>query len=250
MNMAMKTALLSFVGFLLAGLILIGLSFVIPWHEVDWGSFALKPASTVAVVGEAKSQKKSEIAGFSAGVNAVGDDKEKAIADVNAKVAAIIESVKTFGITPEDIKTQNLSINQNQETYYEDGRQKSRPGQWNVSNSIEIKLRDVDRASALADLLGKSGANNVYGPNFSLDENSTDADSLLADAIDNARTKAEQAAKAVGKRVGKIYSITEGTLSGGAVPLFKMDGIGGGGGGMQPGTGTVGKSLTVVFELR
>lgn len=246
----MKTILFVFLGVLLAGLVLIGLSFVIPWHQVDWGSFALKPASSVTVVGEARSQKKSEIAVFSAGVNAVGDDKERAIADVNAKVAAIIESVKTFGIASEDIKTQNLSINQNQETYYEDGRQKSRPGQWNVNNSIEIKLRDVDRASALAELLGKSGANNVYGPNFSLDENSADADSLLADAIENARTKAEEAAKAAGKRVGKIYSITEGALSGGSFPLSRMDGIGGGGGGMQPGTGTVGKSVTVVFELR
>lgn len=246
----MKTFLFAFLGFLLAGLVLIGLSFVIPWSMVDWGTFSLKPASTVTVVGEARSQKKNEIAAFSAGVNAVGDDKERAISDVNAKVGAIIESVKTFGIAPEDIKTQNLSINQNQETYYEDGRQKSRPGQWNVSNSIEIKLRAVDRASALADLLGKSGANNVYGPNFSLDENSTDADSLLADAIENARTKAEEAAKAAGKRVGKIYSITEGALSGGPVPLYRMDGIGGGGGGMQPGTGTVGKSVTVTFELR
>lgn len=125
----MKTFIFSFLGFLLAGTVLAVASFFIPWSLVDWGSFSLKPARTVTVVGEARSQKKSEIASFSAGVNAINDDKEKAIAEVNGKVEAIIASVKEFGIKPEDIKTQNLNIYQNQETYYEDNRQKQRPGQ-------------------------------------------------------------------------------------------------------------------------
>ncbi|MEK7588008.1 MAG: hypothetical protein AAB457_04285 [Patescibacteria group bacterium] len=48
----MKTVLLSFLGFLLAGLVLTGVSLVVPWSAVDWGSFALKPARTVTVVFE------------------------------------------------------------------------------------------------------------------------------------------------------------------------------------------------------
>ncbi|MBI4066434.1 SIMPL domain-containing protein [Candidatus Gottesmanbacteria bacterium] len=245
----MKTFLFAFLGVLLAGLVLAGISLVFPWSMVDWGSVVIKPARTVTVVGEARSQKKSEIATFSAGVNAISDDKEKAIAETNGKVAAITESVKSFGIKSEDIKTQNLNIYQNQETYYEEGRQKQRPGQWSVSNSIEIKLRDVDRASFLADLLGKSGANNVYGPNFSLDDDPAEADSLFAEAIENAKEKADRAAKAADKNLGKILSITEGVSSSGPVPLYRME-AGGGGGGLEPGTGTVSKSVTVVFELR
>lgn len=246
----MKTLLLAFLGVLLAGIILAAASFVLPWAQIDWGSFALKPARTVTVVGEARNQKKSEIASFSAGVNAVNDSKEKAISEVNEKTAAIIASVKEFGIKAEDIKTQNLNIYQNQETYYEDGRQKQRPGQWSVSNSIEIKLRDVDRANSLADLLGKSGANNVYGPNFSLDDNPDEANSLFSEAVDNAKTKAENVAKSSGKKLGSILSITEGVTSSGPVPLYRMDAGGGGGAGLEPGTGTVSKSVTVVFELR
>ncbi|MEK7544026.1 MAG: SIMPL domain-containing protein [Patescibacteria group bacterium] len=247
----MKPFLFSFLGFLLAALILAGLSFFLPWSGVDWGSFALKPARTVTVVGEAKSKLKSEIASFSAGVNAINDSKEKAVAEVNSKVNAIIESVKSFGIKSEDIKTQNLNIYQNQETYYEEGRQKQRPGQWSVSNSVEIKLRDVDRASALADLLAKSGANNVYGPNFALDEDSTAADALFTEAVDNARTKAANVAKAAGKKLGNILSVTEGVSATGPITLLRMEGGGGGGGaGLEPGTGTVSKSVTVIFELR
>ncbi len=246
----MKPVLFTFFGFLLAGLVLTGVSLVIPWSAVDWGSFALKPARTVTVVGEARSQKKSEIASFSAGVSSINDDKEKAITEVNDKVAAIVASVKEFGIKAEDIKTQNLNIYQNQETYYEEGRQKQRPGQWNVSNSIEIKLHDVDRASTLADLLGKSGANNVYGPNFSLDDDSAAADALFAEALANAKTKAGNVAKASGKKLGATLSITEGVSSSGPVPLYRMEAGGGGGAGLEPGSGTARKSVTVVFELR
>lgn len=245
----MKTILFVFLGVLLAGLVLIGVSFYIPWSSVDWGSFALKPARTVTVVGEARSQKKSEIASFTAGVNAIHDSKENAIAEVNEKVAAIVASVKEFGIKTEDIKTQNLNIYQNQESYYEDNRQKQRPGQWNVSNSIEMKLLDVDRASSLADLLGKSGANNVYGPNFTLDDDPAAADALFAEALENAKTKAGNVAKASGKKLGNILSIIEGVSSSSPIPLYRMEAGGGGGAGLEPGSGIVSKSVTVVFEL-
>lgn len=49
------------------------------------------------------------------------------------------------------------------------------------------------------------------------------------------------------------YSITEGESSGRPFPLYRMErGPGGGGGGeeFEPDTGTVVKSVTVVFELR
>lgn len=235
---AMKHVLFSFIGVLISGAALV-------W----WGSIAFAPKHTVTVVGEARSQKKSEIATFTAGVNAIHDDKQKAIAEVSDKGDAIIASVKEFGIKPEDIKTQNLNIYQNQETYYEEGRQKQRPGQWNVSNSIEIKLREVDRASSLADVLGKSGANNVYGPNFTLDDDPSEANSLFSDAIENAREKAETVAKSSGKKLGNVLSITEGFSSSGPVPMLRME-AGGGGGGLEPGAGTVTKSVTVVFEFK
>ncbi|MDP1722141.1 MAG: SIMPL domain-containing protein [Candidatus Gottesmanbacteria bacterium] len=249
----MKPFLFAFLGFLLSGLLLLGLSFFLPWSGIDWGALSLKPARTVTVVGEAKSKLKSEIASFSAGVNAINDDKEKAVTEVNSKVNAIIESVKSFGIKSADVKTQNLNIYQNQESYYEDNRQKQRPGQWSVSNSVEIKLHDVDRAQALADLLAKSGANNVYGPNFALDEDSTASDALFTDAVENAKTKAANVARAAGRKLGAILSVTEGVSATGPITLLRMEGGGGGGGGgggLEPGTGTISKSVTVIFELR
>jgi uncharacterized protein YggE len=216
----------------------------------SWGRFELKPTRTVTVVGEAKSQEKSQIAIFSAGVNAFNDDKNAAVNEVNKKVEAIITAVKEFGIVPDDIKTQSLNIYQNQEQYYEEGRQKYRPGQWNVSNTVEIKLRNVDQAAGLAGLLTKSGANNVYGPNFTFDDTSEQATALFDAAIQNAKEKAMKVAAGSGAKLGNVLSVTEAGASQQPVPLYaRMEG-GGGGVPIEPGSGTVSKSVTVTFELK
>lgn len=215
----------------------------------SWGKLTFTPPRTVTVVGEAKSQEKSQIAVFSAGVNAFNDDKTTAVNDVNKKVEAIIESVKEFGVAAADVKTQSLNIYQNQEQYYEDGRQKYRAGQWNVSNTVEIRLKDVDRASSLANILTKSGANNVYGPNFTFDDTSEQATALLDSAFKNAKEKAAKVAVSTGKKLGNVISVTEAGASAQQVPMYRMEGGGGGGAAVEPGSGTVSKSVTVTFEI-
>lgn len=216
----------------------------------SWGTFTFMPPRTVTVVGEAKSQEKSQIAVFSAGVNAFNDDKTVAVNEVNKKVEAIIEAVKEFGVLPADLKTQSLNIYQNQEQYYDtDGRQKYRAGQWNVSNTVEIRLKDVDRASALAGILTKSGANNVYGPNFTFDDTSEQSTALLDAAFKNAKEKAAKVATSTGKKLGNVVSVTEAGASAQQVPMYRMEGGGGGGAAVEPGSGTVFKTVTVTFEI-
>jgi uncharacterized protein YggE len=232
----------------LLGFMIIAGSILLP----SWGKLSVLPIQSVTVVGEAKSQEKSQIATFNAGVNAYGDDKQAAINEVNTKVAAIIQAVKEFGIVADDIKTQSLNVYQNQDSYYEDGRQKLRPGQWNVSNTVEIKLRDVDRAATLASVLSKGGATNIYGPNFMFDDTSEASNALIGEALSNAKAKAEQIAQASGRKVGKVIAVTEGTDAGSS-PIYKMqgDGFGGGGGNaVAPGSGTVYKTVTVTYELK
>lgn len=234
------------VGTVLFGVMVFAGSMFLP----SWGRVQVAPVRTVTVVGEAKSQEKSQVAIFSAGVNAYNDDKNAAVTEVNKKVEAIIEAVKAFGITSEDIKTQSLNVYQNQEQYYEDGRQKMRPGQWNVGNTVEIKLKNVDVASSLASVLTKSGATNVNGPNFTFDDTSEQATALLDAAFKNAQAKAVKVAASTGSKLGKVVSVTEAGASQQPVPMYRMEGGGGGGGGaVEPGTGTVYKTVTVTFEL-
>lgn len=214
-----------------------------------WGRLTIDSPRTVTVVGEARSQEKSQIAIFSAGVNAYNDDKNAAVTEVNTQVEKIISAVKTFGIPAADIKTQSLNIYQNQDSYYEDGRQKYRPGQWNVGNTIEITLRNIDQASVLAALLTESGATNVWGPNFTFDDTSEAATALFEAAYTNARDKAAKVAQSTGKKLGTVVSVVEAGAASRMVPFARMEG-GGGGAPVEAGSGTVTKTVTVTFELR
>lgn len=238
-------------GALLFLAIVLSAAFFIPLRLINWGTLQMSIAPVITVTGEAKSEQKSQIASYNAGVNEISDNKDQAIASVNEKVAAIIEAAKAFGIKSEDIKTQNINVYQMQEQYYDEtGSQKQRAGQWQVNNSIEVKLRDVDRAGALADVLAKAGANQLYGPNFQLDDTREAATELLTEAIDDARSKAEKIAAGSGRKLGKVISVTEGGASGVPIPMYRMESGGGGGGPAEPGTGTVYTSVTVVFELK
>jgi uncharacterized protein len=223
-------------------------SFISPWYEIHWGKIATEPAPSVTVSGMAKSEQKSQIATFNFGINVTKDNKESAVSEVNQKMTAIIEGVKSFGIADADVKTSNLNVYQNEETYYEDGRQKVRPGQWRVSNTVDVKLRDVDKTTALVDFLTKTGANNIYGPNFSLDDTDKEETALIGLAIENARQKADVAAKASNRKLGRILTVNEGSSTS---PIsYLKDGMGGGGGATEPGTGTISKYVTVTFEMK
>ena len=228
-------------------ILLVGI-FLIPWRLVNWGKIEILPASTITVSGEAYLEEKSQIATFTAGVTAVNDDKETAVSEVNQAIGDIISAVKTFGIEEADIQTSSLSVHQIQESFIEDEATRAKLGQWRANNTIEITLRDVDKASALADLLNKSGATNVYGPNFSLDDTQESEIVLLEEAINNAREKAEKIAESSGRKLGKIITVSEGEQQ--ASGIFKGLETADGGTPIEPGTETVYKTVTVTFELR
>lgn len=225
---------------------------------LNWGKVEFLPASTITITGEAKGDKKSETASYSVSVSASNDDKQTATDEVNKKMNEIISKVKDFGIQDKDIKTQNISVQENQGieimTYCVDCPDKSQIKKWQASNSIEIKLEDASKASAFTDLLNSTSATSVYGPNFGLTDVNESSDELLEEAINDARTKAEKVAKAAGRRLGKVITVSE---SGGYGPIYPMTMEAKGRGGdtsiptpIEPGTQTVYKSVTVVFELR
>jgi len=241
------------VSLFIIGLILVT-AFFFPWKNINWGIVTFATQKSIAVTGTSELKVSNQIASFSAGVTAYNDNKDIAIKDVNDKIASIITAVKTFGVGAEDIKTQSLSIYQNSDYVYEGDRQKYKPGQWNVSNTIDISLKDITKASDLATLLASTGATTVYGPNFSLDDKKTrDSEkALLSEAIADARSKAEIIAKASGKKLGEVLTVSE-NASYNTSPIYKMDsGMGGGGGGapVEPGSATIQKTVFVTFEVK
>ena len=218
---------------------------------VDWGTLSVRPTQTITVSGMAQQDEINQTAQFYAGVTATNSDKQAAITEVNTKMDEVIAKIKEFGVPEADIKTQSISVYQDQEQITEGGRQRFLPGQWRANNSVQIKLRDATKTSDLLSLLGASGLTDISGPNFMLDE----ADSqgiqaqLLEKAVANAQTKADAVARANGRRVTKVLSITEGYAPSYGFPMMDRA-MSGGAAPIEPGTSTVQATATVTFEMR
>ncbi|HPD44893.1 MAG TPA: SIMPL domain-containing protein [Candidatus Woesebacteria bacterium] len=196
----------------------------------------------VTVVGEAKTRQRNQTAIFNAGVSITGVKKDSVVAEANKKVADLIQALKDFGIPEADLKTQSMNLNE-EEIYPTKGKQ------WRAYNSIEIILRETAKAAALADLLAKSGANNIYGPNYSFEDTSMVSKTLYDEAIKDAREKAEMIAKAAGRRLGRVIQVDD-SGSSAVYPLYRAaEGLGGGTA-IEPGSTTISKILTVSFELK
>ncbi len=232
-------------------LVLAAIVFFVPWGRVDWGKIEILPASTITVTGTAKLDQAPQIATFYASVSIGNDDKQLAVDAVNTKMTALLAALKNFGIADADIQTSQVSVYQNiqqpQTMMYP-----IRGGsnfKWQASNSITVKLRDTSKASGLTDLLNNSGATSVSGPNFAVDNTTSSDTELLTKAVADAKTKADAMAKAGGRALGKMITVSEGysqpypvqltvgTLEKAATPI-------------QPGTETLTKTVTATFELQ
>jgi uncharacterized protein YggE len=219
-------------------------AFVLPWRNISWGKFSVQE-ETVVVSGESKTEKTNEVASFSVGVNVIKEQKQEAIDEVNKKIKEMVEAIKNFGIAEGDIKTQSINVYEQQET------DKTKKNQWVVNNTVEITLKDVSKTNELVNLLNNSGANQIYGPNFRIDDTTDTEKGLYDKAISDAKEKAELIAKASGRKLGKVINVVDGSSSN-AYPIYKTamyDGMGGGGS-AEPGSTTISKTLTVTFELK
>lgn len=226
-----------------AVLVLLASAYFFPWSNISWGRVVLAPPRLITVTGLASEQQENQVAQFSAGVSAVNNDKESAVEAVNEAMNTLVEDIKAFGIASGDIQTENLSV-------FQEETPQRRPGPWRVNNSVTVILRDIDRAAELSDLLTKSGATNIFGPNFMLDPEARPEDALLGDAVNNAREKAEVLAQASGGKLGKIVSVSEGSAPGFVGPvLARLEAGGGGSTPVEPGGSLISKQVSVTFEL-
>ncbi|MFH2118693.1 MAG: SIMPL domain-containing protein [Candidatus Paceibacterota bacterium] len=235
--------------------------FASQWLPINWGSLELAPTATVTVTGQADGQQTNQIASFTAGVTANDADKETATQTVNKQMEQLIADLKEFGIADKDLRTDQVSVYEYQKPEPEillmrDSMPPSPPRDgtpmWQASNTLNITLRDIDRASELATLLIDSGATNVYGPNFTADD-TTDLDhQLLTEAMEDARAKAELLLSSTDQQIKRVISISETGESspfllpmtgGGVRSEYSIDAP------IEPGSRTLYKSITVVFEI-
>lgn len=230
------------------------------WLPLNWGRVEQTQQATITVTGQADDVHAHQIATFTAGVSVSEVDRDAAVEAVNTQMAAVIAAIKGFGIADADIKTQTVSVYEFTEPEREvlliyPPRPTAGEKKWQATNSVEITLRDVSRASELATLLTNADQSvTISGPNFTTDDTTELDRVLLQQAVKDAREKAEAMLAGTGQKVTRIINVYENDYG---TPYFareaSMTMAADGGAGsptpVEPGSRTVYKSVGVVFEI-
>ncbi len=132
-------------------------------------------------------------------------DVVKASQDNANRMTAVQEALVKAGIASDYITTSGYSIYQ--ESSYQNGR--NVPGQYNVTNQINVLVKDVTKAGSVIDTAIKAGANQLQSLTYSV--SSTDAAVKQARllAIKQAESIANTLATSSAATLGKVLTIVE-----------------------------------------
>lgn len=81
---------------------------------------------------------------------------------------------------------------------------------YDVSQTVEVKVRDTAKAGEVLAALGSEGVQNISGPEFTVDDEDKVKAEAREKAIAEARTKAKKLASELGVRLGHVVSYSEG----------------------------------------
>ena len=184
-------------------------------------------------------------------VVATASSVSEALASANRSADSVQKSLLANGVERKDLQTSGLSIQP--EYDYLNGAAPRLKG-YQVSESVSAKLRNLGRAGNAVGQAVSAGGNamRVNGISLDLEETSALVSSARDRAFADAKAKAEQYARAAGRSLGEVMSITEdvSTPSPIPVPYAAMDSAKSASVPIQPGSQDVSVSVTVVFTMR
>jgi uncharacterized protein YggE len=204
---------------------------------------------TITVVGEGKVDVQPDVAYLNLGVVVTRDTVREASDANQAQIDAVISAVQDAGIAEEDIQTSNFSVNVN--NYGPNGILPESEWTYQVSNNVNVTIRDLASVSSVIDTAIEAGANNIYGVNFALQDSAAAQSEARAAAVEDANARAADLASLTGVTLGEIISASEVIGSQPVYGSFRENAMGMGGGGtpIQPGQLDLTMQLQVVYAI-
>ena len=157
--------------------------------------------------GHAELKVKPDIATFTVSVTTQAEGQAAAAQDNARRTTTLLAALKAAGVADKDIQTQSYDV-QPQYDY------KPSPPVltgFQVTNSVEVTVRELGKAGILLDKATQSGATNVSGLSFDLADRTAAERQALGQAVAEAQAKADAMARAAGVGRGRLLSMTEGS---------------------------------------
>jgi uncharacterized protein len=144
------------------------------------------------------------------GVNSYAASARLAQEANTKKVEKIVEALADLKVAAKDTQTSNFSL---QKVEY--GANK---GQYQASNVLSVRMRDVGRAGEAATRATEAGANVMSGPSLRIADPEKANRGAYINAFRAARTRAEAYAEAAGMKIARVLTIRDGGQFGGGYP--------------------------------
>ncbi len=203
----------------------------------------------LSVSAQADARRVPDVATISTGVVTQALDANAAMRANAVQMDKVMGAIKAAGIAEHDIHTSGINLNPQYK--YVENQTPTITG-YQASNTVSLKVRDLAKLGKVLDALVASGANQVNGPSFEVDQPEPAYNEARRGALEKAQARAAMYAKALGLRVRRIVSISEGGgfRPPGPVPMMAMmRGKAEADTAVSPGETTLGVNLDVVFEL-
>lgn len=181
-------------------------------------------AAVITVQGEGEVMAVPDIGEFSFSVLAEGKDAAEAQSKSAESLNAAISFLKDSGVDEKDIKTENYYLNPKYRyestvcspTYCPP----SNPviDGYEVSQTVTVKVRDLDKSGALISGVGDKGATNISGLTFTIDDETALKADAREKAIADAKDKADKLANDLGVRLVRMTGYWED--QGGYYPMY------------------------------
>lgn len=214
--------------------------------------------ATIAVFGTGEVIVKPDIATFDFTVTSEAKSVADAQKSTTDKMNTIMAFLKQNGIDSKDIKTIDYSVfpryDYAQVSPVSDLPPTPANGRilagYDVSQSVEVKIRDLSFAGKVLSGVGQNGATNVSGLMFTEDNRNDLAKQAEAAAISDARTNAKALAKNLGVSIVRLVSYQ----SSGGAPAPMQYGIMSKSGSSVPeipsGENKITSNVTLIYEVR
>ncbi len=205
---------------------------------------------TITVVGEGKVDVQPDVAYLNLGVVVTRPTVREASSANQEVIDAVIMAVKDAGVAEEDIQTSSFSVNVN--NYGPNGIMPETEWTYQVSNNVNVTIRDLASVSKVLDTAIEAGANNIYGVNFALQDSAAAQSEARRAAVADAEARAEDLAALTGVGVGEVVSVSEVIGSQPVYGSFRENAMGMGGGGgtpIQPGQLNLTMQIQVTYAI-
>lgn len=182
-------------------------------REAKYGQYGM---TSITVRGEGEVMARPDIGSFNFSVTAEADDAAAAQTDSAQKTNAVLAFLTESGVEEKDVKTSGYSLNPKYryETQVCAPNMYCPPGDpiidgYTVTQTVEVKVRDLDKSGDLISGVGERGATNISGLSFTVDDESNLKADAREAAIADAKEKAKVLANQLGVRLVRIMSYYE-----------------------------------------